>query len=125
MEADQIKSIACSNCGFSNSPLRTHCKTCGIRLVELRASRQRVGQLEQAALQFYQQQSYYDAIRAYAVLLEYKPGLPKFLKGLCKSLIALKAKKEAGEVLAELKQKKKNDPELVAIENQLEGLQED
>lgn len=125
METKPIKDIICPNCGSANLPLRPACKTCGLRLVEIQAGRRRVTQLEQGALAFLSQKAYYDAFRAFAVLLEYKPGLPRFQKGLCKALLGLNAKKEAEKIFRQFEGKLKNDPELDQIRQELAPAQDD
>ena len=51
--------------------------------------------------------------------LNTNPGLPKYLKGLCKTLIGLNAGKEAVKIFRELQGKIKNDPELAEMQETL------
>ena len=75
MEANQPKDIICPNCSAANLPLRPNCKNCGLRLVEINAIKDRIAQLEQGANEFLHKEAYFDAFRAFAILLEYKPRL--------------------------------------------------
>lgn len=119
MKIEEVQNIICPNCSTANPPLRPNCKICGLRLVEIQAIRQRITQLEQSADTFLEQQAYYDAFRALSILLEYKPGLPKYLKELCKILLKLGARQEAEIIFQEIEKKMKHDPELGLIRQEL------
>jgi len=64
---------------------------------------------------FLQKGEYLPAFRAFAVLLEYQPNLPRYHKGLCKSSIGLGQMELAATILEDLGKRIKSDPELEEI----------
>lgn len=110
-----INTVNCPCCGSENHHLLASCGRCGARLTEIGFARSRIRELEAAGDDLLQKGEYLPAFRAFAVLLEYQPNMPRYHKGLCKSSIGLGQMELAGTILEELEKRIKSDPELEEI----------
>ena len=106
----------CPVCGHANNKLLLHCKNCNSRIEEIGIMRQRIRVLEHAGNQYLENQSNLDAFECFAVLLEYKPGLPKYLKAYCRACLNLGEWEKAANTLNELKRKMPTDPDVQKLD---------
>ena len=113
---DTLKTINCPKCSEQNNYLLTYCKNCKLRISEIYTMQNRVFQVQQEAGKFVKENNFIDALRAYAILLEYKPKSLNYLKGLCWAYIGLNQYTKAIECINIIKKRRPNDSDVSKME---------